>query len=73
MFTLRPAPRTELRGGSRCDSQIGWGPHIRQVFPGTLFGTQMMTFHVIQCNFRTLRVPKCTMTSGQGSQIPKVT
>ena len=31
--TLRPAPSTEIRGGSHCDSQIGWGPHICKVLP----------------------------------------
>ena len=31
--TLRPAPSTEFRGGSCCDSQIGWGPHICKVLP----------------------------------------
>ena len=36
MFTLRPAPDTEFRGGSCCDSQIGWGPHIFKVLPGCI-------------------------------------
>ena len=35
-FDLRPAPSTEFRGGSRCDSQIGWGPHICKVLPGCI-------------------------------------
>ena len=26
--TLRLAPSTEFQGGSCCDGQIGWGPHI---------------------------------------------
>jgi hypothetical protein len=34
MCTLRPAPSTEFRGGSCCDSQIGWGPHTCKVLPG---------------------------------------
>ena len=33
---LRAAPRTEVRGGSRCDSQIGRGPPICQVLPGCI-------------------------------------
>ena len=33
IFILRPAPSTEFRGGSRCDSQIGWRPHICKVLP----------------------------------------
>ena len=36
MFTLRPAPSTEFRGGSCCGSQIGWGPHICKVLPGCI-------------------------------------
>ena len=36
IFTLRPAPRTEFRGGSHCDSQIGWGPYIFKVLPGCI-------------------------------------
>ena len=35
-MTLRPAPSTEFRGGSHCDSQIGWGPHIFKVLPGCI-------------------------------------
>ena len=31
--TLRPAPSTEFRGGSHCDSQVGWGPNIYKVLP----------------------------------------
>ena len=34
MLTLRPAPRTEFRGGSHCDSQIGWRGHICKIWPG---------------------------------------
>ena len=36
MFTLRPAPGTEFRGGSCCGSQIGWGPHICKVLSGCI-------------------------------------
>ena len=36
MFTLRPAPSTEFRGGSCCGSRIGWGPHICKVLPGCI-------------------------------------
>ncbi len=36
MFTSRPAPSTEFRGGSHCDSQIGWGRHICKVLPGCI-------------------------------------
>ena len=34
--TLRPAPSTEFRGGSHCDSQIGWGHHICKVLRGCI-------------------------------------
>ncbi len=36
MFTLRPAPGTEFRGGSCCGCQIGWGPHICKVLSGCI-------------------------------------
>ena len=36
MFTLRPAPGTEFRGGSCCGSQIGWGVHICKVLSGCI-------------------------------------
>ena len=36
MFTLRPAPGTEFRGGSCCGSQIGRGPHICEVLSGCI-------------------------------------
>jgi len=32
--TLRPAPRTEFRGGSCCGSQIGWRGHIYNFLQG---------------------------------------
>ena len=34
--TLRPAPSTECRGGSCCDSQMGWGLHICKALPGRI-------------------------------------
>ena len=34
--TLTPGPGTEFRGGSRSDSQIGWGTHIFKVLPGCI-------------------------------------
>ena len=36
LFDLRPAPSTEFRGGSHCDSQIGWGHHICKVLRGCI-------------------------------------
>ena len=36
MFTLRPAPGTEFRGGCCCSSQIDWGPNICKVLPGSI-------------------------------------
>ena len=32
MFTLRPALSTKFRCCSRCDTKIGWRPHICQSF-----------------------------------------
>ena len=34
--TLRPAPRTQFRGGSCRDNQIGWRPYICKVLPGCM-------------------------------------
>ena len=34
--TLRPAPSTEFRGGSCCNSQMGWRPHICKILPGCI-------------------------------------
>ena len=34
--TLRPAPSTEFEGGSGCNSQIGWGPHVCKVLAGCI-------------------------------------
>ena len=36
MFTLRPAPSIEIRGGSCCCSQMAWGCHISKVLPGCI-------------------------------------
>ena len=44
MFTLRPAPSTEFRGGSCCGSQIGWGPHICKVLPGCIITHSKYSF-----------------------------
>ena len=49
ILTLRPAPSTEFRGGSHCDSQIGWGPHICKVLPGCIIthSKTPMNLHII--------------------------
>ena len=47
--TLRPAPSTECRGGSCCDSQMGWGPHICKVLPGRI--TTEIKTHIGEHNY----------------------
>ena len=36
IFTLRPAPGTEVRGGSCCDSQIDWRPNHCKALQGCI-------------------------------------
>ena len=44
--TSRPASGAAFRGGSCCDGQIGWGPHICKVLPGCMIARSKTPTHV---------------------------